>query len=66
MTNLKCLCLKQGASDNWNMPVSFISVILLPLVGNVAEHASAVMFAWNVNKLLCNFGPTSNSLLDVV
>ncbi|XP_071742081.1 vacuolar cation/proton exchanger 2-like isoform X2 [Rutidosis leptorrhynchoides] len=35
----------QGASDSWNMPVSFISVVLLPIVGNAAEHASAIMFA---------------------
>ncbi|CAK9179815.1 unnamed protein product [Ilex paraguariensis] len=35
----------QGASDSLNMPVSFISVILLPIVGNAAEHASAIMFA---------------------
>jgi calcium/proton exchanger cax len=35
----------QGASDSWNLPVAFISVILLPIVGNAAEHASAIMFA---------------------
>ncbi|KAH7866037.1 hypothetical protein Vadar_014634 [Vaccinium darrowii] len=35
----------QGASDSWKMPVAFISVILLPIVGNAAEHASAIMFA---------------------
>ncbi|KAI3871250.1 hypothetical protein MKW98_015150, partial [Papaver atlanticum] len=35
----------EGASDSWNMPVAFISVILLPIVGNAAEHASAIMFA---------------------
>ncbi|KAM2859719.1 hypothetical protein COP2_025108 [Malus domestica] len=35
----------QGASDSFNMPVAFISVILLPIVGNAAEHASAIMFA---------------------
>ncbi|KAK6915176.1 Sodium/calcium exchanger membrane region [Dillenia turbinata] len=35
----------QGASDAWNMSVAFISVILLPIVGNAAEHASAIMFA---------------------
>ncbi|MQL71460.1 hypothetical protein Taro_003814 [Colocasia esculenta] len=35
----------QGASESMNMPVAFISVILLPIVGNAAEHASAVMFA---------------------
>ncbi|WMV22560.1 hypothetical protein MTR67_015945 [Solanum verrucosum] len=35
----------EGASDSLNMPMSFISVILLPIVGNAAEHASAIMFA---------------------
>lgn len=39
------LVLFQGASESMNMPVSFISVILLPIVGNAAEHASAIMFA---------------------
>lgn len=27
------------------MPVSFLSVILLPVVGNAAEHVGSVMFA---------------------
>ncbi|XP_038987382.1 vacuolar cation/proton exchanger 3-like [Phoenix dactylifera] len=35
----------EGASDSLNLPVGFISVILLPIVGNAAEHASAIMFA---------------------
>ncbi|KAL7140499.1 hypothetical protein ABFS83_09G124000 [Erythranthe nasuta] len=35
----------QGASDSMNIPVAFISVVLLPIVGNAAEHASAIMFA---------------------
>ncbi|KAG5545883.1 hypothetical protein RHGRI_018142 [Rhododendron griersonianum] len=35
----------EGASVALNIPVAFISVILLPIVGNAAEHASAVMFA---------------------
>ncbi|KAL3528523.1 hypothetical protein ACH5RR_007845 [Cinchona calisaya] len=35
----------QGASDSLNLPMAFISVILLPIVGNAAEHASAIMFA---------------------
>jgi len=35
----------EGASDSLNLPVAFISVILLPIVGNAAEHASAMMFA---------------------
>ncbi|GMY30772.1 vacuolar cation/proton exchanger 3-like isoform X3 [Fagus crenata] len=35
----------EGASIAWNVPLAFISVILLPIVGNAAEHASAIMFA---------------------
>lgn len=36
------------------MPVAFISVILLPIVGNAAEHASAIMFAMK-DKLVSDF-----------
>ncbi|KAJ7514884.1 hypothetical protein O6H91_23G064500 [Diphasiastrum complanatum] len=36
---------EEGASDSWNIPLAFISVIILPIVGNAAEHASAIMFA---------------------
>lgn len=35
----------EGASVAWKIPVAFISVILLPIVGNAAEHASAIIFA---------------------
>lgn len=35
----------EGASVTWKMPIAFISVILLPIVGNAAEHASAIVFA---------------------
>nr|POF19436.1 vacuolar cation/proton exchanger 5 [Quercus suber] len=38
------LAVLQGTSIAWNMPLEFISVILLPIVGNAAEHASAIMF----------------------
>ncbi|KAL7591217.1 hypothetical protein Lser_V15G31696 [Lactuca serriola] len=34
----------EGASVAMNIPIAFISVILLPIVGNAAEHASAIMF----------------------
>lgn len=49
----------QGASKEFKMPVAFLSVILLPVVGNAAEHAGAVMFAVK-DKLVsinckCNF-----------
>jgi len=35
----------EGAAQAWKIPLPFISVILLPIVGNAAEHASAVIFA---------------------
>ncbi|KAE8733488.1 Vacuolar cation/proton exchanger 2 [Hibiscus syriacus] len=35
----------QGASEAWDLSIAFISVILLPVIGNAAEHASAIMFA---------------------
>uniref|UniRef100_A0A162A345 Vacuolar cation/proton exchanger n=1 Tax=Daucus carota subsp. sativus TaxID=79200 RepID=A0A162A345_DAUCS len=40
----------EEASASWGISVSFISIILLPIVGNAAEHAGAVpvsvVFAW--------------------
>jgi Ca2+:H+ antiporter len=40
----------EGAAAAWGLPLSFISVILLPIVGNAAEHMSAVIFAMH-NKM---------------
>lgn len=51
----------QGASKAWNIPIAFISVVLLPIVGNAAEHASAVMFAMK-DKLVSS----SKKLLTVL
>lgn len=54
--------MKQDASESWGLSVSFISVILLPIVGNAAEHAGAIIFAFK-NKLVFNhttFPSTSN------
>lgn len=50
--NLFDFKIQQAASDSWGISVSFISVILLPIVGNAAEHAGAVIFAFK-NKLVC-------------
>lgn len=41
----------QGAAQALNISVAFISVIVLPIVGNAAEHASAVLFAYR-NRLV--------------
>jgi len=36
----------EGVSTNWGLPKAFIGVILLPIVGNAAEHATAVTSAY--------------------
>lgn len=54
----------EGASDSWNIPLSFISVILLPLVGNAAEHASAIMFAMK-DKLDISLGVAIGSSTQI-
>ncbi|KAK7836107.1 vacuolar cation/proton exchanger 3 [Quercus suber] len=41
----------EDASNSWGLSVSFLSIILLPIVGNAAEHAGAVIFAFK-NKLV--------------
>ncbi|XP_068658641.1 vacuolar cation/proton exchanger 3-like [Aristolochia californica] len=54
----------EGASESWNMPVAFISVILLPIVGNAAEHASAILFATK-NKLDITLGVAIGSSTQI-
>ncbi|KAF6158985.1 hypothetical protein GIB67_042066 [Kingdonia uniflora] len=45
----------EDASETWGLSVSFIGIILLPIVGNAAEHAGAVIFAFK-NKLDFSLG----------
>ncbi|KAI4307800.1 hypothetical protein L6164_030943 [Bauhinia variegata] len=54
----------EGASTAWKMPVAFISVILLPIVGNAAEHASAIMFAMK-DKLDISLGVAIGSSTQI-
>lgn len=54
----------EGASVSLKMPVSFISVILLPIVGNAAEHASAIMFAMK-DKLDISLGVAIGSSTQI-
>ena len=54
----------EGAAESVGIPASFISVILLPIVGNAAEHASAVMFAMK-NKLEITIGVAIGSSTQV-
>ncbi|KAK6934670.1 Sodium/calcium exchanger membrane region, partial [Dillenia turbinata] len=54
----------EGASVALDMPVAFISVVLLPIVGNAAEHASAVMFAMK-DKLDISLGVAIGSSTQI-
>ncbi|XP_010505433.1 PREDICTED: vacuolar cation/proton exchanger 1 [Camelina sativa] len=54
----------ETASESWNLSVSFISIILLPIVGNAAEHAGAIIFAFK-NKLDISLGVALGSATQI-
>lgn len=54
----------EAASDTWGLSVSFISLILLPIVGNAAEHAGAIIFAFK-NKLDISLGVALGSATQI-
>ncbi|URE40535.1 Vacuolar cation proton exchanger [Musa troglodytarum] len=54
----------EAASESWGMSISFISVILLPIVGNATEHAGAVIFAFK-NKIDITLGISLGSSAQI-
>ncbi|KAK9157714.1 hypothetical protein Scep_004288 [Stephania cephalantha] len=54
----------EGASCSWGLSVEFISIILLPIVGNATEHASALIFAYR-NKLDISLGVALGSATQI-
>ncbi|MED6218188.1 Vacuolar cation/proton exchanger 3 [Stylosanthes scabra] len=54
----------EAASDSWGISVSFISLILLPIVGNAAEHAGSIIFAFK-NKLDISLGVAMGSATQI-
>ncbi|KAM7271653.1 hypothetical protein ACFE04_030867 [Oxalis oulophora] len=54
----------EDASNSWGLSVSFISIILLPIVGNAAEHAGAIIFAFK-NKLDISLGVAMGSATQI-
>ncbi|GLT55730.1 hypothetical protein SLA2020_288250 [Shorea laevis] len=54
----------EAASESWGISVSFISIILLPIIGNAAEHAGAITFAYR-NKLDISFGVVLGSATQI-
>ncbi|GAV75252.1 LOW QUALITY PROTEIN: Na_Ca_ex domain-containing protein, partial [Cephalotus follicularis] len=53
-----------GASVSLKIPIAFISVILLPIVGNATEHASAILFAMK-DKLEISLGVAIGSSTQI-
>ncbi|KAI4383886.1 hypothetical protein MLD38_009678 [Melastoma candidum] len=54
----------EAASMSLGIPVSFIGVILLPIVGNAAEHAGSIIFALK-NKLDISLGVALGSATQI-
>ncbi|TKY63496.1 Vacuolar cation/proton exchanger 3 [Spatholobus suberectus] len=54
----------EDASDSWGLSVSFLGIILLPTVGNAAEHAGAIIFAFK-NKLDISLGVSLGSATQI-
>ncbi|XP_039048456.1 vacuolar cation/proton exchanger 3-like [Hibiscus syriacus] len=54
----------EAASDTWGISISFISMILIPIVGNAAEHAGAIIFAFK-NKLDISLGVALGSATQI-
>lgn len=54
----------EPTSQAWGLSVSFISIILLPIVGNAAEHAGAIIFALK-NKLDITLGVALGSATQI-
>lgn len=54
----------EAASDSWGISVSFISLIVLPIVGNAAEHAGSIIFALK-NKLDISLGVALGSASQI-
>ncbi|KAI7733156.1 hypothetical protein M8C21_022152 [Ambrosia artemisiifolia] len=54
----------EDASTSWGLPLSFISIILLPIVGNAAEHAGAIIFSLK-NKLDITLGVALGSATQI-
>lgn len=54
----------QAASRNLDIPFPFLSTIILPIVGNAAEHASAILFAYK-NRMEITLGVAVGSSTQV-
>jgi len=54
----------EGASKSMRVPLPFLTTILLPIVGNAAEHASAIVFAYR-NRIEIALGVAVGSATQI-
>eukprot|EP00803_Ostreobium_quekettii_P008735 evm.model.scf_774EXC.2 EVM.evm.TU.scf_774EXC.2 scf_774EXC:30261-42288(-) len=54
----------EGAADGLKIPLPFLSTIVLPIVGNAAEHASAILFAYK-NRMEITLGVAVGSSTQI-
>ena len=54
----------QGASENWGVPDLFLGTIVIPIVGNAADHAAAIIFAVK-NKMELSLGVAIGSSTQI-
>ena len=54
----------EGAAKSWNISNVFIGVIIIPIAGNAAEHASAVIFAMK-NRMEISIGVAIGSSIQI-
>lgn len=54
----------QHAAIQWHLPKQFIGIILVPIVGNAAEHSSAIVFATK-NRLDISVGVALGSAIQI-
>jgi Ca2+:H+ antiporter len=54
----------EGAATSLGVPILFIGTILLPIVGNAAEHAAAIIFAYK-NKMDLSLGIAVGSAAQI-
>lgn len=54
----------KGAANGLQVPILFLTGILIPIVGNAAEHAAALIFAWK-NKMEICLGSAVGSAVQI-
>ena len=54
----------EGAAESWGLTGSFVGFVILPIVGNAAEHSTAIVMAWK-GKMDLAFGVALGSSTQI-